>query len=129
MTKGDACPRDEENSRPVILVVEDEVLVRMATAEQLRQAGYSVVEAANAHEALQVLHHTPGIDLILTDIRMPGPMDGLELARSARLEYPEIKIMLVSGDLPAVDLVAHEGYFCKPYDVQEIIGHIKKFLY
>jgi two-component system, response regulator PdtaR len=128
MAEGVVCPRNEENSQPVILVVEDEVLVRMATAEQLRQAGYSVLEAANAHEALQVLRHTPGVKVILTDIRMPGLIDGLGLARLARSEYPDIKVVLASGHLSAVDWIAHEGYFRKPYDTREVIEHIKALI-
>jgi len=125
---GGPCPRPEVNPRNVILVVEDEVLVRMVIAEQLRHAGYHVVEAANAHEALQILRHDSDVKLILTDIRMPGTIDGVELARLARSEFPAIKIVLSSGHLASVDWVEHDGYFRKPYHPRDIISHIKTLL-
>ena len=84
-----------------VLVVEDEVLVRMVIADNLRNAGYTVIEASNAHEALGLLRSNVDVRLILSDVRMPGTMNGLALARTVRSEFPVIKIVLTSGTLRA----------------------------
>jgi two-component system, response regulator PdtaR len=126
--QGDLYPRDESCDRGTILVVEDEVLERMAIADRLRQASYEVVEAGNAHEALEILRHSGEVKLIISDIGMPGSIDGVELARLARSEYPEIKIVLASGHLASLDWVEHDGYFRKPYDARDIIRHIETLI-
>ena len=73
----------------VILVVEDEVLVRMMLADQLREAGYRVVEASDADEALRLLQHDElDVKAVISDIKMPGSMDGIELAHVIRSKYP-----------------------------------------
>jgi CheY-like chemotaxis protein len=121
-------PRNEPKIRTTILVVDDEVLVRMMIADQLRSAGYTVVEASNAQEALDVLHHSFDVKLVLSDIRMPGSMDGADFARLVRSEYPLVKIVLTSGDLATVDRAEHDGFFAKPYDVSKILAHIETLL-
>jgi CheY-like chemotaxis protein len=126
--QGDLYPRDESCDRGTILVVEDEILERMAIADRLRQASYEVVEAGNAHEALEILRHSGEVKLIISDIGMPGSIDGVELARLARSEYPEIKIVLASGHLASLDWVEHDGYFRKPYDARDIIRHIETLI-
>jgi CheY-like chemotaxis protein len=97
-------------------------------ADYLRNAGYSVVEASNAHEAHEVLRHTSDVRLVMSDLRMPGTMDGVALARLIRSEYPAIKIVLASAHLHAVDWTDHDGFFAKPYDPKKIISHIKTLL-
>jgi CheY-like chemotaxis protein len=104
-------PKDEPKVSSAILVVEDEVLVRMAIADNLRGAGFTVFEASNAHEALEVLRHSSDVRLVFSDIRMPGSMDGAKFAGLIRSEYPTIKIVLTSGHLVAVDWAAHDGFF------------------
>jgi two-component system, response regulator PdtaR len=126
--KGDPYPRGESCARGTILVVEDEVLERMAIADRLRQANYEVVEAGNAHEALEILRHGAEVKLIISDIGMPGSIDGVGLARLARSEYPDIKIILASGHLASIDRAAHDGYFRKPYDARDVIRHIKALI-
>lgn len=128
MTEAGLCPKSENKARSVVLIVEDEVLVRMLLAEQLRQAGYSVIEAANAHEAVEVLRHSSDVKLVVSDIRMPGSMDGVELARLVKSEFPDIKIMLASGHLSAIDWVTHDGYFRKPYEFEKIIAHVRMLI-
>jgi CheY-like chemotaxis protein len=134
MMKGDLrqrderCPSTESCAHGIILVVEDEVLERMAIADRLRQANYEVAEAGNAHEALEILRHHPDVKLIISDIGMPGSIDGVELARLAKLEYPDIKIVLASGHLAALNCIAHDGYFRKPYDTREVIRHIQTLI-
>jgi CheY-like chemotaxis protein len=99
-----------------VLLVEDEVLVRLMIADKLRNAGYTVIEASSAQEALEVLRHTNvAVRVILSDIQMPGALDGVGLARKVRSEYPAIKIVLTSGYLTALDWTDHDGSFPKPY--------------
>jgi two-component system, response regulator PdtaR len=124
----DSYPRAEPKTGATVLVVEDEVLVRMAIADEIRSAGYRVFEASNAHEALQVLRHSPDVRLTFTDIQMPGSIDGIELARLIRSEYPAVKIVLTSGHLTAVDCVGHDGFFPKPYNAAKTIQHFKALL-
>jgi CheY-like chemotaxis protein len=68
--------------RPVVLVVEDDFLIRMHAAEMIEEAGFEVVEASNADEAVAILEGRPNIAVVFTDIQMPGSMDGLKLARA-----------------------------------------------
>jgi two-component system, response regulator PdtaR len=111
-----------------IMVVEDEILVRMLISDKLREAGYTVVEAAGSEEALNVLAQLDDVKLILSDVQMPGSMDGIGLARVVRSAYPAIKIVLTSGHVDAIRGAEHEGFFPKPYNVAQVIGHIETLL-
>ena len=114
--------------RATILLVEDEVLVRMSLAEQLRSAGYVVLEASNADEALDLLQ-SQRVRVVVSDIRMPGRMDGVELARAIRAQRPEIKIVLASGEsFSASHWGDTDGFFPKPYNAGRLIEHIKMLL-
>jgi CheY-like chemotaxis protein len=124
----EASPRCESKVRDTVLVVEDEVLVRMLVADELRNAGYTVIEASNAHEAVDLLRSSADVTLIFSDVRMPGTMDGVGLARIVRSEFPMIKIVLTSANLTRLDWAGHDGFFPKPYDAVEIIKHIKTLL-
>jgi two-component system, response regulator PdtaR len=116
-------------NRHSILLVEDEVLVRMMIADKLRDAGYTVIEAFNGHDALEVVRHSGvAVRLILSDIQMPGALEGVGLARKVRSEYPVIKIVLTSGYLTALDWTDHDGFFPKPYNPDRLIQHIKTLL-
>ena len=121
-------PRCERKVRDTVLVVEDEVLVRMLVADELRKAGYIVIEASSAHEALDLLRNGVDVRVIFSDVRMPGPMDGVGLARVVRSEFPMIKIVLTSGNLTPLDWAEHHGFFQKPYDAAKIIKHVKRLL-
>ena len=120
----------EKAQRPrTILVVEDEILVRLMIADELRTAGFVVLEAINADEALVVLRGPERVDLLLTDVRMPGSGDGLTLAATGRATWPELKIILVSAHLPngpAAGVV--DAFFAKPYDVSALIDRVKELL-
>jgi CheY-like chemotaxis protein len=111
-----------------VLVVEDEVLVRLMIAEELRSAGFQVIEAADADEALSVLAHITDVSVIFSDIRMPGSMDGLGLATKVRADFPQIRIVLASGNPAGVTSVDHDGFFLKPYEADKIINLIKTLL-
>src|SRR3984957_6447215 len=83
--------------RPVILIVEDELFLRMYAAEMIQDGGFDVVEAGNADQAIAILEARPDIHVVFTDIQMPGSMDGLKLARFVRDRWPPIKIVATSG--------------------------------
>ena len=88
-----------ESKRPVVLIVEDEFLFRMDAVDMIAAAGFEVVEAANADEAIEILQSRHDITVVFTDIQMPGSMDGLKLARAVRGRWPPIKIVATSGRL------------------------------
>jgi CheY-like chemotaxis protein len=100
----------------------------MMVAGELRNAGYAVIEASNAHEALDLLSNGVDVKLIFSDVRMPGAMDGVELTRVVRSEFPIIKMVLTSANLTPLDGVEHHGFFQKPYDPAKIIKHVKRLL-
>ena len=83
----------------VVLVVEDEMLLRMRAIDMVEDAGYTSVEAVDAAEAVAILESRSDISLMFTDIQMPGSMDRLKLAHAVRERWPPIKIILVSGQL------------------------------
>jgi two-component system, response regulator PdtaR len=96
------------SSTPAALVVEDEVIVRLHIADIVEGAGFTAVEAFNADEAIELLTSRSDIHVVITDINMPGPMDGLELAHAVRDCWPPVEIIVMSGksrpnddDLPA----------------------------
>jgi CheY-like chemotaxis protein len=107
-----------------ILVVEDEVLIRLLICDVLRDSGLRVVEAANADEALMYVKTDPTVELVFSDVRIPGSMDGIELARRLRSEFPHIEIALASGHLLASDLEKETPLFTKPYPLEETAARI-----
>lgn len=112
-----------------ILVVEDEVFIRMDVAERLRDAGYSVVEAVNAEEAQTILASNVSIELVLTDVRMPGNMDGARLAKFIKGEYPAVKVIVASGHAAAsaAEDVA-DAFFSKPYNFDMLLRKVRQLL-
>ncbi len=116
-----------ENKAVTVLVVEDEAIMRTKLAEELQDAGYLVVEASDGTEAIEILTVRRDIKIVISDVRMPGPIDGVELSRRVRSDYPGIKVILSSGEPNAADSTAHGGLFLKPYRVARIISHIRSF--
>jgi CheY-like chemotaxis protein len=108
-----------------ILVVEDEFFIRTEVADELRDAGYIVVEAADCSEALELLATRPDISLVFTDIVMPGPMDGNDLIRVVRIEYPHLVIAAATAST-IQGLV--EGVLRKPYDPAEAVVLVHRLL-
>jgi CheY-like chemotaxis protein len=82
---------------PVVLLVEDEPLVRLTQVDILKESEFWVVEAQDADEAFELLKSRPEIDAILTDVDMPGSMDGFEFARLVRQGWPEVAVLVISG--------------------------------
>src|SRR5208282_5284707 len=115
--------------QPVILVVEDEILVRSPVAEFLRTVGYKVVEAANAAEAVAVFNTGTVIDLVFSDIDMPGPMDGVGLACWISVHHPDIHVILTSGIHHAARGRGTTDLFLpKPFRLAEVALRIRSLL-
>jgi DNA-binding NtrC family response regulator len=112
-----------------VLVVDDEVLLRWMIAEELRAKGLAVVEAANSDEAVSILQSSARVNVVVTDVRMPGSMDGIALAQWVRARRPDLKIVIASAhaavDMPH-DLV--DALFLKPYDVNQLVARIRELL-
>jgi len=114
----------------VVLVVEDEMLLRMRAVDMVEDAGFTPVEAMGADEAVAILESRSDIALLFTDIQMPGGMDGLRLAHAVHERWPPIKIILVSGRLqPAsVDIPADSRFFGKPLEAKEMIAEMQSMI-
>ncbi len=117
-----------ELKRPVVLVVEDEFLLRMDAADVIGAAGFEVIEAANADEAIEVLEARSDVTVVFTDIQMPGSMDGLKLARAVRGRWPPIKIIATSGRLNVGETDLPEGgrFLPKPYSPAQVTGVLRE---
>ena len=114
--------------RPVVLVVEDEFLIRINTVHMVLAAGFDVLEAENADEAIVILERRSDISVVFTDIHMPGSMDGLKLAGAVRGRWPPIKIVATSGLLKIVkdDLPSGTRFLPKPYSPSQIAETLRE---
>jgi len=114
----------------VVLVVEDEMLLRMRAVDMVEDAGFTSVEAVDADEAVAILESRSDIALMFTDIQMPGSMDGLKLAHTVHRRWPPIKIILVSGQLkPAnADIPADSRFYGKPLEAKEMITELQNMI-
>jgi len=117
----------DASTRQVVLIVEDEALVRMTAVDMIEEAGFEILEAANADEAILLLEARRDITVLFTDIEMPGSMDGLRLAQAVRGRWPPIKIIATSGrcvvrdgDLPSGGL-----FLPKPYSSTQISSALR----
>lgn len=115
-----------------ILVVEDDVLIRMPIAQYLRDCGYRVIETVNADEAMTVLlHRDTVVDIVFSDIEMPGTIDGFGLAKWIREHRPGTEIVL-AGTVPrsvdAAKELCEAGPLPKPYEAQAVHDHIRRLL-
>src|SRR5438105_9097373 len=113
--------------KPTVLIVEDEMLLRMRAVDLVEDAGFTALEAVNADDALAILESRSDIELLFTDIQMPGSMDGLELAHAVHERWPLIKIILVSGQLTLADAdkPTDSRFFSKPLDVRQMIEEMR----
>jgi CheY-like chemotaxis protein len=121
---------DRSRIPAVILVVEDEMMLRMRAVDMVEDAGYTPVEAVDADGAVAILESRSDIALMVTDIQMPGSMDGLRLAHAVRERWPLIKIIVVSGQLkqPSIDLPADSRFFGKPLEAVEMIAQMRSMI-
>ncbi len=110
-----------------VLVVEDEMVLRMRAVDIVEDAGFTAIEAVNADEALEILEQRSDISLLFSDIQMPGTMDGLKLAYAVHARWPSIKIVLVSGQLKLTDADRPDNsrFFEKPLVVKEMIAELR----
>jgi CheY-like chemotaxis protein len=111
-----------EAKRAVILSVEDEFLIRMNAVEMIEEAGFEVVDAASADEAIAILEARLDVTVVFTDIQVPGSMDGLKLAAAVRDRWPPVKIVATSGRVKRgpSDLPQGGRFLQKPYSIAEI---------
>lgn len=118
----------DKSSETTVLIVEDEVFVRMIGVDMLEDAGYRVFEAENADEALQILSGDAHVEVLFTDIRMPGKMDGLALAEFVHARWPDIKLLVTSGHCCLSDQEVPDGghFVAKPYRLDTVVDHIRK---
>jgi CheY-like chemotaxis protein len=115
---------------PTILVVDDEIIARAVIADYLRECGYRVFEAGTPEEAMTILNSDLEVDIVFTDLELPGPSTGLELARWVRKQHPNAKVIVTSGHYSAAELA---GELCeagppivKPYDSDVVVERIRK---
>jgi CheY-like chemotaxis protein len=114
----------------VVLVVEDEMMLRMRAVNMVEDAGYAPVEALDTGEAVAILESRSDIALMCTDIQLPGSMDGLGLAHTVHKRWPAIKIILVSGQLnpSSIDLPPCSRFFGKPLQAWQIIAELRSMI-
>jgi len=114
----------------VVLVVEDELLLRMRAVDMVEDAGYTSLQAVDADAAFAILESRADIALLFTDIQMPGSMDGLTLAHAVHARWPPIKIILVSGQLrlAKVDIPPNSRFFGKPLKANEMIAEMQEMI-
>jgi CheY-like chemotaxis protein len=122
---------DAESPFPTVLVVEDEVLVRLVIADYLRECGYRVHEAVNAEEAVAILQSPEvSVNVVFSDVEMPGTMDGFALARWIRTNKPGTEVILTSGAERSADIAAtlcEAGPLLKkPYPSKDVVDRIKQ---
>lgn len=120
------------DDKAVILVVEDEVLIRLVIAEYLRDCGYAVIEAGNAQDAIALFQANVEVDVVFTDVQMPGGLDGFGLAQWVRRHRPGTPVILTSGVAKAseaAETLCEDGPLLqKPYDSDEVGRRIRQLL-
>jgi two-component system, response regulator PdtaR len=114
--------------RPIVLVVEDDFLLRIDAVDIVRSAGFEAAEAGNADEAIAIIEANPNIHVVFTDVQMPGAMDGLKLARFIKDRWPPIKIVATSGRVRVDQKDLPEGsvFVPKPYRPAQIIRTLRE---
>lgn len=118
------------NGTAVVLVVEDDALIRMGAVDLVLSAGYEALEARDADEAIRILESRSDIDLVFTDVQMPGTMDGIKLSHYIRERWPPVKIVVASGMAILEESSLPEGsqFFSKPYNDHAIADTMARML-
>jgi CheY-like chemotaxis protein len=122
---------ETHSTQPAVLVVEDEWLIRLHARTVVEDAGFCVVEASGADEALTALDANPNIMALFTDINMPGALDGLELAHEVHARRPDVRLIITSGRLrPSQDSIPDDGIFlAKPYSEEAVVQSLAGLLH
>jgi two-component system, response regulator PdtaR len=120
----------DTNDRLVVLLVEDEPLVRMFGADVLEEAGFEVLEAGDGDAALALLEARPDVNVLFTDVKMPGSLDGLDLARLVHARRPDIKLLIASGHvrLDEGEIPDAGRFLAKPYGPDAIVREIRSLV-
>jgi len=120
----------DADRRCTLLLVEDEILIRMDIGDQLRLAGWTVYEASTADAAIEVLRSPILVDLVLTDVRMPGTSDGITLAAVVRRERPGVRVVVMSGHYVPNGQDQHlfDGFVAKPLDTEQLIRQLSELI-
>jgi CheY-like chemotaxis protein len=115
--------RGVDKKNPIVLVVDDEALVRVIIVDYLRENGCTVLEAANGEEAVALIDgHNQQLDVLFTDIRLGGPLNGWDVAEAFRDHFPEIRVLYASGySIEPPRKVADSKFFEKPYHVHDVL--------
>ena len=116
---------EAEDRREVVLVLEDDFLVRWPTAEYLRDSGYRVIEAGSASEAMAVLSSGTHIDVVFSDVNLSGGLSGYEFAHWLGANHPGIPVLLTSGEAVSTEAPVGVAFIPKPYMLIEVEQHIK----
>lgn len=118
----------QSRSKAIVLVVEDDALLRMLAVDFIEEAGFEVLEAENADLAVAILEARTDIRIVFTDIDMPGSMDGMKLAAAVRDRWPPIEIVIVSGHPRHLDieLPARAVFFSKPYKADAVAAVLRQ---
>lgn len=121
---------DPSERTPTILIIDDEALIRAMLSDYLQECGFKVLEASNADEAILIIEQSDVIiDLVFSDVGMPGSMDGFGLAQWIRANRPGLPIILTSGDAKktslAKGLCEGEPFLAKPYDLEVVVAQIR----
>ncbi len=118
-------PRASNQKR--VLMVEDELLIRFSLSEELRDAGLDVIEAINADEATVALESSVSIDLVISDVRMPGTMDGIDLLRLIKGRYPEMPVIIYSGHYDPAQAIGNGAsrFLHKPFVFGEMVEAVR----
>lgn len=123
-------PRQSSAPNDVVLVVEDEPFVCLMGVDLLKEAGFDVLQAGNADEALRLLETHPEVRVVFSDVEMPGSLDGLGLAQCICQRWPEIGIVLTSGHRIRTDMMPRDGAFLiKPYDGTVLVRTIEEIIH
>lgn len=115
-------------TRPAVLIVEDDVLVRLHAADTLQNAGFEVVEAGDAAHALAILLEMPRFQLICTDVQMPGELDGIDLALRVLERYPEMKVIIMSAQSGHGDRLPSVPFLPKPFQASRLVDLARREL-
>ena len=111
-----------------VLVVEDDSLINLMATDELKAAGYEVMSAFNADEAIEILESRSDIRLIFTDIDMPGSMDGLKLAAAVRHRWPPVRIVITSGMWSPSELPEGAVFIRRPYNAAKIVETVARLV-
>ena len=111
-----------KNGKAVVLIVEDSAIIRMGAIDLVLSAGYEALEACDADQAIRILECRNDVDLVFTDVQMPGTMDGIKLSHYIRNRWPPVKLIVASGAaiLEESSLPVGSRFFSKPYDDRTI---------